>query len=99
MTPESRKPSRKVWLLVGGGAVLFVVCALQIAHTHSNVYAKTLVNRAHRRAVTPVRVNGGCWGLCQTTPPALPPLRMAVDHTVSDSKGMPAMWGAVGVAD
>jgi hypothetical protein len=45
MTSNLRKLSRLIFLLIGGGAALFVVCALLLAYTHPNAPANTLVNR------------------------------------------------------
>jgi hypothetical protein len=91
MTSDLRKLSRLIWLLIGGGAVLFVVCALLLAYTHPNAPAKTLVNRHTVWLFLPSALMGGRWGLFQPTPLALPALRMALDHTVSDPTGMPPL--------
>jgi len=45
MTSDLRRLSRLIWLLIGGGAVIFVVCALLLAYTHPNTPANRLVDR------------------------------------------------------
>ena len=45
MPSNLRKISRLIWLLIGGGSVLFILCALFLAWTHPTAPANTLINR------------------------------------------------------
>ena len=45
MTSDLRKLSRLLFLLVGGGGLLFVACAILLALTYPDVPANELVNR------------------------------------------------------
>ena len=44
MASNLRKVSRLIWLLIGGGSVLFILCALFLAWTHPDTPANELVN-------------------------------------------------------
>jgi len=45
MHPELRRVERRIWLLIGGGAVLFIATALTLAAMHPTMPANALVNR------------------------------------------------------
>lgn len=40
-----RRVYRRIWLLIGGGSVLFIACALFLAATHPKTPANELVDR------------------------------------------------------
>jgi predicted cobalt transporter CbtA len=45
MSPDLKRVSRRIWWLIGGGAVWFIACTLVLAATHPDTPANELVNR------------------------------------------------------
>ena len=63
MESSLRALSRRIWLLTGGGGVLFVLCALSLALLHPKTPANQLVNSRTRWLFLPpiVMVVSGIW--------------------------------------
>jgi predicted transporter len=45
MPADLRKVSRRIWLLIGGGSMLFIACALALAMLYPQTPANALVDR------------------------------------------------------